>query len=175
MAEPNVGSMAYTVSTPAGADRQLLHCSPSSRPVDTSLDSRTHRAAYMNGACDAQAFSRFGFEVVRLCASPGRAVPCRAALSYSAANRRAVSRPFGLSPLTPSHFRRCAQCLHQSSRGEGERADLLFLARHSRRQGLRVPCTLAPYRPTSNPDGCDAPCLSVVSGNPALNPSKQRP
>jgi hypothetical protein len=29
-------------------------------------------------------------------------------------------------------------------------------------------------RPSANPDGCAAPCCLAVSGNPALNPSKEK-
>ena len=32
------------------------------------------------------------------------------------------------------------------------------VSRRSRRQGLRVRCTLASWRPSANPDGCAAPC-----------------
>lgn len=32
------------------------------------------------------------------------------------------------------------------------------VSRRSRRQGLRVRCTLASWRPSSNPDACAAPC-----------------
>lgn len=42
--------------------------------------------------------------------------------------------------------------------GRGWLAVPFTVSRRSRRQGLRVRCTLASWRPSANPDGCAAPC-----------------
>ena len=110
-----------------------------------------HRAAGASRPCGLSSLTPSPLRCCALCLPPGdrpAAHPRRAALGAPRIppNRLAGSAGRAVSPMNDLFC------------GRGWLAVSFTVSRRSRRQGLRVRCTLASWRPSANLDGCAAPC-----------------